>query len=291
MSEKQSVYERVTNQIVEAIEKGAGTWRMPWHTSGSYAFSPVNVASHKPYRGINALALFATAQAKGYQSGVWGTYQQWQDRKAQVRKGEKATTVVFWKFVDASESESEPDEKREKLAFARGYSVFNAAQVDGYMPKVEAQPSIENRIESAEQFFSRIDARVVHGGNQAFYSRATDEITLPKFSAFNTPLDYYSTRAHETAHWTSSPDRCNRELGKRFGDNAYAMEELVAELSAAFTMAQLGLSSEPRPDHAQYIESWLRVLKADTKAIFTAASKAQQATDFLVAHQEVQAAA
>jgi antirestriction protein ArdC len=133
------------------------------------------------------------------------------------------------------------------------------------------------------QFFTRIDARVVHQGNRAFYSPADDTITLPPFAAFFTPLDYYSTRAHETGHWTSHASRCDRQLGKRFGDNAYSVEELIAELTAAFTLAHLGLSSEPRPDHSQYISSWLHVLKADSRAIFTVASKAQRATDWMIA--------
>ena len=288
-TEKRDVYERVTSQIVNAIELGVSNWRMPWHTSGKFAFSPINVASKKPYRGINTLCLWAAAQSKGYERGEWATYQQWQDRGAQVRKGEKATCVVFWKFAnDAAETDDGDDTPRSgsRLLFTRGYSVFNAAQVDGYTPKADPDMPIEQRIESAEQFFGRINARVVHQGNRAFYSPADDTITLPPFAAFFTPLDYYGTRAHETGHWTSRTDRCNRELGKRFGDNAYSVEELIAELTAAFVCAHLGLSSEPRPDHAQYIASWLRVLKADKRAIFTAASKAQQATDYLIQASE-----
>ena len=257
--EKRDVYATVTAQIITAIENGVSTWRMPWHTSGKFAFSPINVASKKPYRGINTLCLWAAAQAKGYERGEWATYQQWQERKAQVRKGEKATTVVFWKFANSTaENQNGEDEQSatgSRLLFTRGYSVFNAAQVDGYTPKADADAPIEQRIESAEQFFSRINARVAHQGNRAFYSTADDSITLPPFAAFYTPVDYYSTRAHETGHWTSQVDRCNRELGKRFGDNAYSVEELIAELTAAFVCAHLGLSSEPRPDHAQYIGS------------------------------------
>jgi antirestriction protein ArdC len=166
--------------------------------------------------------------------------------------------------------------------FTRGYSVFNAAQVDGYTPKADAETPIEQRIEQAEIFFRGINAHVIHQGNRAFYSPADDTITLPPFPAFFAAIDYYSTRAHETGHWTSRVNRCERELGKRFGDNAYSVEELIAELTAAFTLAHLGLSSQPRPDHAQYIASWLRVLKADKRAIFTAASKAQQAADFMI---------
>jgi antirestriction protein ArdC len=289
-TEKQDVYARVTSQIVNAIEQGVGNWRMPWHTSGRFAFSPVNITSKKPYRGINTVCLWAAAEAKGYESGEWGTYKQWQERGAQVRKGEKSTTVVFWKFANSSGETQEDGEEHatssSRLLFTRGYSVFNAAQVDGYIPKADPDTPIEQRIESAESFFGRINARVIHQGNRAFYSPDSDTITLPPFAAFFTPLDYYGTRAHETGHWTSKAGRCNRELGKRFGDNAYSVEELVAELTAAFTCAYLGLSTEPRPDHAAYINSWLRVLKADKRAIFTAASKAQQAADYLIQQSE-----
>jgi antirestriction protein ArdC len=289
-TEKRDVYERVTSQIINAIEQGVSNWRMPWHTSGKFAFSPINVASKKPYRGINTVCLWAAAQAKGYERGEWATYQQWQERGGQVRKGEKATTVVFWKFAHSSAETQEDGEEHtvssSRLLFTRGYSVFNAAQVDGYTPKSDPDTPIEQRIESAEQFFGRINARVTHQGNRAFYSPDSDSITLPPFAAFFTPLDYYGTRAHETGHWTAKADRCNRELGKRFGDNAYSIEELIAELTAAFVCGHLGLSSEPRPDHAQYIASWLKVLKADKRAIFTAASKAQQAADYMIQQSE-----
>lgn len=279
------VYARVTSQIVNAIEQGVGTWRMPWHTSGRFAFSPINVTSKKPYRGINTVCLWAAAQAKGYESGDWGTYQQWQERKAQVRKGEKATTVVFWKFAnDSSETQDDGGQSANssRLLFTRGYSVFNAAQVDGYKPKVDPEQSVLERIKHAEAFFKNVGADLRHGGNQAFYSPAGDYVQMPTFQAFHDSVSYYSVLAHEHTHWTANAGRCNRELGKRFGDNAYAAEELMAELGAAFTCAHLGLSTEPREDHAQYINSWLKVLKADKRAIFTAASKAQQACDWLI---------
>src|SRR5215471_13052898 len=165
-TEKRDVYSRVTSQIVNAIEQCVGTWRMPWHTSGRFAFSPINATSKKPYRGINTLCLWAAAQAKGYERGEWATYQQWQEREAQVSKGEKATIVVFWKFANSSTETQEDGEEHAvsslRLLFTRGYSVFNAAQVDSYTPKVEADATIEERIESAEQFLGRINARVTH---------------------------------------------------------------------------------------------------------------------------------
>src|ERR1700676_1165597 len=124
---QRDVYARVTDQIVTAIEQGVGTWRMPWHTSGRFAFSPINVASKRPYRGINTVCLWAAAQAKGYETGAWGTYKQWQERGAQVRKGEKSTTVVFWKFANGSTESQDGDESvtvsSSRLLFTRGYAV------------------------------------------------------------------------------------------------------------------------------------------------------------------------
>ena len=289
-SDKRDVYASVTAQIINAIEKGVGNWRMPWHTSGRCAFSPINVTSKKAYRGINTVCLWAAAEAKGYESGEWGTYKQWQERGAQVRKGEKATTVVFWKFAnDSAESQDDGDEhpsSGSRLMFTRGYSVFNAAQVDGYTPKADPEPSVLERIEHADGFFKRLDSNVRHGGNRAYYSPESDHIQMPPFEAFIENVSYYSTLAHETNHWTAKADRCDRQLGKRFGDNAYSAEELIAELGAAFVCAHLGLSAEPREDHAEYIQSWLKVLKADKRAIFTAASKAQQACDWLIKRAE-----
>lgn len=280
------VYRKVTDAIIHAIEQGnVGVWRMPWHTNGKYAFSPINAVSKKPYRGINILCLWSAAQAKGYERGEWATYKQWQERGAQVRKGEKSTTVCFWKWNNTTtETQDGEDTKTgSRLIFTRGYSVFNAQQVDGYTPKAEPDMPMPERIAHAEQFFRGIGADVRHGGNRAYYSFDGDYIQMPPFGAFRENISYYSTLAHEHAHWTSKDNRCDRVLGKRFGDMAYAAEEIVAEISAAFTLAQLGLSTTPREDHSQYIANWLKVLKADSKAIFTAASKAQQATDWLVA--------
>src|SRR5215831_16842641 len=164
-TDKRDVYRKVTDVIINAIEQGVGNWRMPWHTSGRFAFSPINVASRKPYRGINTLCLWAAAQAKGYERGEWATYQQWQERGAQVRKGERATLVVFWKFANAT-SETEDGEGTPKsgsrLLFTRGYSVFNAAQVHGYMSKADAEAPVPERIERAEAFYQDIGATVRH---------------------------------------------------------------------------------------------------------------------------------
>ena len=196
--------------------------------------------------------------------------------------------MVFWKFANGTnETEDDtPTANGSRLLFTRGYSVFNAAQVDGYTPKADADMPMLERIEQADAFFKNVGADVRHGGNQAYYAPVSDHIQMPPFQAFVESVSYYSTLAHEHTHWTANAGRCDRQLGKRFGDNAYAAEELIAELGAAFTCAHLGLSTEPRADHAAYINSWLKVLKADKRAIFTAASKAQQATDWMIARAE-----
>jgi len=283
---QRDVYARVTDQIINAIEQGVGNWRMPWHTSGRFASSPINATSRKAYRGINTVCLWAAAEAKGYDSGEWAAYAQWQERGAQVRKGEKSTCVVFWKFANGKDENQDGEDNQpasaSRLLFTRGYAVFNAAQVDGYTPRVEPEKPMLERIERAERWFHSIGADVRNGGNRAYYSPGTDHVQMPPFGAFIENVSYYSTLAHEHTHWTARAERCDRQLGKRFGDTAYAAEELIAELGAAFTMAHLGLSTEPRQDHAQYIQSWLRVLRADKRAIFTAASKAQQAADYLI---------
>jgi antirestriction protein ArdC len=290
-TDKQDVYSNVTSQIIAAIENGVGNWKMPWHTTGRHAFAPINVTSRRAYRGVNTLVLWAAAQQKGYEHGEWGTYRQWQDKGTQVRKGEKATTIVFWKFSNATESQDDDQAQTKpgaapRLLFVRGYSVFNGAQVDGYAPQPESVTPILNRIDGAESFFGNIGATIRHGGNRAYYSPVADQIQMPPFDSFEDNIPYYGTLAHEHCHWTAKPGRTDRQLGKRFGDNAYAVEELVAELGAAFVCAHLGLSTEPRPDHARYIQSWLKVLNADKRAIFTAASKAQQAADYLIEQSE-----
>lgn len=290
------IYQTVTDRIVAAIEAGAGEWRMPWHgePGASAAVLPVNAVTKKPYRGVNVLNLWIAAQAAGYPAGIWATYKQWQDLGAQVRKGERATLIVFWKVFenDADEDDADHEDGGEETGherrrfMARGYHVFNCAQVDGYeAPALPASPEEPERIETAEAFFAGLGADIRHGGNRAFYAPGPDFVQMPPFPAFREPAAYYATLAHEATHWTGHARRCNRDLKGRFGSDSYAAEELVAELGAAFLCATLGLASEPRPDHAAYIASWLKVLKQDKRAIFTAAGKAQEAADWMHARQ------
>jgi antirestriction protein ArdC len=292
---RSDIYQSITDRIIAAIEAGAGDWRMPWHVQPGDAATamPVNAATKKAYRGVNVLNLWIAAQAAGYPAGIWATYKQWQELGAQVRKGEKASLVVFWKVFENGEEEDDAgrddDEdagsSRGRRFMARGYHVFNCAQVDGFEAPALPQPSEPERIDAAEAFFAAIGADIRHGGSRACYAPGLDLIQMPAFAAFCDPVAYYATLAHESTHWTGHKSRCDRDLKGRFGSEAYAAEELVAELGAAFVCADLGLASEPRPDHAAYIETWLKVLKADKRAIFTAASKAQQAADWMHARQ------
>lgn len=289
--ERFDIHQHITDQIVAAIECGAAEFRLPWHRASGNIMRPVNIASKKAYRGVNILTLWAEADAKGYESGTWGTYSQWAEVGTRVRKGEKAAYIVFYKEITAASDESGDDESETRL-FARATPVFAAEQVDGYsVPAAEIPTVTITPIEHAEAFVMRTGASIAHGGSRAFYRSSTDSIQLPPREAFigtatSSPAEsYYSTLFHELTHWTGHEARCNRQLGKRFGDGAYAMEELVAELGAAFLCADLAVTTTPRADHAQYLASWLSVLKADKKAIFTAASKASEAAAYLAAYQ------
>lgn len=295
------VYTRVTDAIIAAIEGGLARgrdWRMPWHrrrdTDAAPAL-PVNVTSRRPYRGVNTLALWAEAEARGYEAGLWGTYRQWAELGGQVRKGERAATVVFWRFPEAAtggeeaaspEGGAEGEEEGSRRGpWARAYAVFNAAQVDGATLPRDSAPRLPEaaRIAAAERFFAALpglDLR--HGGTSAFYSPASDHVQLPRFADFRDAEGYYATFAHEAAHWTGHPTRLARDLSGRFGSAAYAAEELVAELGAAFALAGLGLAGEPRPDHARYVAHWLELLRGDRRAIFSAASQAQRAADWMM---------
>lgn len=287
---KIDVYQKITDQIVSAIEKGAGKWEMPWH---AHADVPRNVGG-KAYRGINTVALWSTAIDKGYEAQVWATYQQWLERGAQVRKGEKSASVVFWKFTRFASSEETEDSEQDSgrvVPLARMYHVFNVAQVDGYTVAQPQTTPKHERIRNADDFFGGLGGRLVHAEPKAYYRPATDTINMPRLDLFRDAESYYATLAHEYTHWTAHEKRCNRELKGRFGSEAYAAEELIAELGAAFLCGHLGISPEPRPDHAAYVDSWLRVLKGDKRAIFTASSKAQNAVDWMVAQQALQVVA
>ena len=287
--ERFDIHQHITDTIVSAIERGAGDFHMPWHRASGSIMRPVNVASKKAYRGVNIVALWAYSEAAGYSAGLWGTYKQWSDAGAQVRKGEKAAYVVFYKELEYAAGPEAGDDETVTRLMARATPVFAAEQVDGYqLPVIDALPVVIPSCAQAEALIAASGATIRHGGSRAYYQPSTDSIQLPPREAFTgSPTRsageaYYATLLHELTHWTSHASRCDRQLGKRFGDQAYAVEELIAELGAAFLCAELGIADAPRADHAQYLASWLAVLKADKRAIFTAAAKASAAASFLM---------
>jgi antirestriction protein ArdC len=240
------------------------------------------------YRGINVLMLWAAATERGYSAPLWLTYKQAQELGGQVRKGEKGSLVVYANTITKTETDETTGEDVEReIPFMKGYTVFNAEQVDGLPAHFYAvqQPALDAvaRIEKAEAFFAATGAEIQEGGNRACYNVTTDRVQMPPFVSFIEAEAYYATLAHEMTHWTRHPKRLGRDFGrKHWGDEGYAMEELVAELGAAFVCADLALTPAPREEHAAYIGCWLKVLKDDKRAIFSAAAHAQRAADYLI---------
>lgn len=279
---------RITSRIVAELEQGTHPWLKPWSggdLAGNNGCRPLR-ATGEPYRGINVILLWLEAGAMGYTSPSWMTYRQAQALGAQVRKGEHGATVVYYGTTTKTEHDGESGEDRERdIRFLKTYTVFNVAQIDALPDRFHVQPEPApevERIESAEAFFARIPATVNHGGDRAYYAPGPDRIRLPPFAAFHDAHGYYATRGHETVHWTSHKSRLDRSFGReKWGDAGYAREELVAELGAAFLAADLGLCIEPRPDHASYIASWIKVLQNDNRALFQAAAHAERAVAWL----------
>lgn len=285
----QDPHTRITERILAELEQGVRPWLKPWSSEAlaGRVTRPLR-ATGEPYRGINVILLWLEAVASGYVSSTWMTYRQAQALGAQVRKGEKGVPVVYYGNATTTRQDARTGEEREEeFRFLKSYTVFNIDQIEGLSERFAPAP-IETpapafaKIQQAEAFFDRIPAEVRHGGNQAFYNVSTDRIQLPPFEAFADAESYYATRGHETVHWTRHESRLDRSFGrKKWGDEGYAREELVAELGAAFLAADLGLAIEPRPDHAAYIGSWIQVLQNDKRAIVQAAAHAERAVAYL----------
>lgn len=285
---KQTLHEKVTHQIIDAMES-ATNFQLPWHINKEL---PINALTNNKYQGINTVSLWSNSMHKQYDSCYWATYRQWQELDAQVQKGERGSTIITYKPVTNKAGEiicsTEPPYKPKVLI--RSATVFNANQVKNWQPSIDnSSPltDLTNRLESADTFVSNTSASITTGGNQAFYNPQKDIINMPIRKLFTgsstcTPTEgYYSTLLHELIHWTGNEKRCNRDIAGRFGKAAYAREELIAELGSAFLCAELGITKLPRPDHSSYIKSWIKVLREDVTAIFSAASKATTAVCYL----------
>lgn len=278
---KIDLFQEITDKIVAQLEQGVAPWVKPWQGNGGHTCAanlPRNHLTGKAYRGINTLVLWGSAAANGYTSGRWLTYKQAQSIGAHVRKGEHGTRIAVYKPWELREVNDEGEETKKTVPVLRAYTVFSIEQCDGIeLPApTEAPAPVESRYAAADAVLAQ--AIIKHGGDRACYVPAIDQINMPVMGAFESPEAYYATALHELTHWTGHPTRCARDFGRRFGDEAYAREELVAELGAAYLCAHLGITG--RLQHAEYIAAWIDVLKGDKKAIFTAASAAQKAVDY-----------
>lgn len=282
------LYQSVTNQIIAALEVGTPPWTCPWQrTHGSML--PANLATSRAYRGINVLLLNLQQMSHGYAHNRWLTFQQARAMGGCVRRGETGTPIVFFKMLELDGAAAvvrhaaNDASGRKVIPLLRSFTVFNAAQVDGLPSDLTAVPTPPegwSPVAAAEELLAHSGAVLRHGGEQAFYRPSDDIIQLPLPAVFPQASRYYNTALHELTHWTSHPSRCNRVLSNRAHLEAYAFEELVAEMGSAFLSSHCGLPSELQ--HASYIASWLRALRNDKRLIFNAASLAQRAADYLL---------
>ena len=287
-TERQDVYAQITNQIISHLEQGVRPWVKPWNAE--HAAGRINRPlrhNGQPYSGINILSLWMSATVQNFAAPIWMTFRQAIELDAHVRKGEKGSLVVYANSMTRTERDDKTGEDVEReIPYMKGYTVFNCEQIDG-LPEIyyaKAAPTLDHvtRINHAEKFLHATGVPINHGGNRAYYSLSTDAVQMPPFESFRDADSYYSTLAHELTHATAHKTRLDRDFGgHRFGSNAYAQEELVAELGAAFLCADLELALEAREDHAAYLSNWLEVLQSDSRAIFTAAAHAQKAADFI----------
>lgn len=287
--ERADIYTRITGKIVADLEKGVRPWMQPWR-AGNAIGRVTRPLRHNglPYAGMNVLLLWSEAMARGFTSPVWMTFKQAIELGGAVRKGESGTTVVFASRFTKTEVGSSGEEVNREIPFLKAYTAFNVAQIDGLPDRYYARAEpVENpvaRIEHADRYFANTGAVIRHGGDRAYYSPGSDHIQMPPFEAFRDAASHAATLSHEACHWTGAPHRLNCDLSRYAKDRSdRAREELLAELGSCFLCADLGIAPElePRPDHASYLDSWLRVLAEDKRAIFQAAAHAQRAVAFL----------
>ena len=279
------LHARLTATILAQLETAdPATWSPPWHGANPL---PSNALTGRRYRGLNVLALWCAAQGQGYGEARWATYRQWAALGAQVRRGERGTLVLFYKDLPREQTADTRPGKEENPArgfVARGSIVFNVAQVDGAPPLEAAVPDVDGLppLPAFVALVAATGARIVEGNHQPCYLPRTDTIHLPVRALFRSAEGHAGTLAHELVHWTGAPHRLARDLTGRFGMRAYAAEELVAELGAAFVLAEVGVARVPHPAHAAYVASWLPLLRDDPRALATAAAQASRAAMYLV---------
>jgi antirestriction protein ArdC len=271
------IYQTITDQIIAALEQGAAPWVRPWSTAGL----PRNAVSGREYSGINTILLAMSP----YGSPLWLTYKQAKAAGGQVRKGERGTGIVLFKPFNLTDVNN-PIAPEKSIPLLRSFTVFNVQQIDNLPEKfiLVNKPQLDSFAynEEAEMYLGK--ANIEHGKNKACFIPSADVIYMPSKFDFKSESDYYATGLHELTHWTGHKSRLARDFSGRFGDGAYAFEELIAELGAAFLCGHCGIDGQLQ--HANYIQSWLKVLKSDKRAIFKAAAAARKASEFVTGKQE-----
>jgi len=283
MKARDSLYETITNDILAELKQGVAPWVKPWESeSGGLPQMPFNAASGHRYRGVNVLLLWYASNRKGYRHPSWIGYHQALGLGGYVKKGEKSTLIVYAATFVPKEEQDKPEAEQKRVPFLKKRDVFNVEQTANLPERLTRLPEpkpLSEAIEEVERFLHTIGATVFHGGDRAAYSPIFDRIVLPEPGTFTSTPDYYATSLHEHCHWTGHQSRLNRDFSGRFGTEAYAAEELVAELGAAYLSATLSIPGKLQ--HAEYIGNWITLLSHDERAIFTAASKATEAARFL----------
>ena len=286
------IYNKITDKIVADLEQGVRPWLRPWNADHA-AGRITRPLRHNgiPYKGINVVMLWSASVVKGYACPLWLTFKQALELGGHVKKGETGELVVYADRITRTETDAKGEEVEREIPFLKGYTVFNAEQCEDlpahYYARAEP-PALSplQRIEAADRFFAATGVDIRHGGTRAFYAEGPDYVQMPPFETFRDAESHAATLAHELIHATKHPKRLARDMGRvKWGDEGYAREELVAELGSAFLCADLGITPEVRDDHAAYIASWLKVLKDDKRFVFSAASHAQRAADYLHALQ------
>jgi antirestriction protein ArdC len=280
-NERQSLYAEVTTRVIAELEEGRLPWDQPWDSAACPCAMPANAVTGRRYSGMNVLILWAAVIEGRYASQRWLTFKQAQAAGGNVRKGERGTTVCYAdRFTPRDEAARARDEDREarQLAFLKRFTVFNVGQCEGLPERLTELPEVPAEAEILPQVRALIDASGADfriGGGEAYYSPG-DYVAVPPQAAFCEPINWYRTALHELGHWTGHLARLDRDQRGRFGSADYAREELVAEIASAFACASLSI--RPTVRHADYIASWLKVLRDDDRAIFRAASAASAAS-------------
>ncbi len=291
---KRDLYQEVTDKLIAAIEAGTAPWQRPWQNVAA-AGLPMNGTTQRTYNGVNALLLMMTAQSEGYSDNRWYTFKQANELGAQVKKGSKSTPVYFFKMLNAKgealeEGGAADGEQPRQIPFLTEYRVFHASQIEGIEPMA---PPVRSwtPLQAVQQLAERMQPDIRYGGNRAFYAPGPgrDFIQMPPEGAFPSPEAFAGTLAHELGHWTGAEHRLNRKFGT-WGTDAYAQEELRAEICSALLCAELSIAT-PMDNHAAYVGAWLKKLREDKFEIFRAAKDARKMVDFLTGRMDLSPAA